>query len=859
MRQTYRLTPKLVTLIVGAGLLSMAIALVLVFSVQKKALTESLGHQFEVLANITSARLTNLLDQTFSEATLLGLDPLIREAVEDANRRYAGRSPAQIQAEINRLQAQWNTKTVTEELGHRYKDSRTAMFLRRYLEQPAVARKYLTILVADRYGMLVTSPYKPDDINFSNQEWWRAAYKDGAGGYYASDVSLAALSPEMDKTYMIQFAVPIIAPQGQQAIGALVVVSTVSHLFAAVTGLRMGQNDHVMLANSSGVLIFCPVFLVKNHTLKAELVQAISKPTPGWTQTRFDVHYQGLTLNGHAPVTTTTILNPASFGGQRWYIFTSQDPKETYAPMTRLLTWVAVAGTGGLGLLGITAFFIARRFTQPIRELQEGAKLIGFGNLDYRLTIPTGDEIEELSYEFNEMATKLKTAYTNLEQRVAQRTRELEDRNRQLSILYAVSSSLSAATEIKGLLSTALATTTQQLGSLITFIHLVDDAPLLHGSHPHTPIANRGALEREVIEACKECMQPPAQAVRLKQVVVRGELPPPPAGAPSGNSAQAGTGEASILLTIPLLSKNRIMGAMALWYPQGSGLRLEHDRYLLLTLGHQIGAAIEAAQLFEQTKKLDQLKSEFVSKVSHELRTPLTSIKGFGEILASYDDIEPANRQEFIQIINEESDRLTRLINDLLDLSKIEAGKIEWIIQPIDMGQILRYTVKQVQAMTLKKPLTLVLNLPPSLPLAMGDRDQLVQVMENLLSNAVKFTPQGTITVGASWEPAATAADPSATPKLTVFVQDSGIGIPEHELAPIFEKFHQITDANRTLPKGTGLGLALCREIINHMHGDIWAESTLGRGSRFFFTLPLATPVALRPTAEPATTRAGSS
>ncbi|MBI3622257.1 MAG: GAF domain-containing protein [Nitrospirae bacterium] len=401
-----------------------------------------------------------------------------------------------------------------------------------------------------------------------------------------------------------------------------------------------------------------------------------------------------------------------------------------------------------------------------------------------------------------------------------------------------------------------LATTTQQLGSLITFIHLADHAPTLHSSDPGGSTANRGGLEREVIEACKECMQPPAQAVRLKQIL----LPegPGPASTPLPGDGGLEKTQSSILLTIPLVSKNRIMGAMALWYPQGGGLRLEHDRYLLLTLGHQIGAAIEAAQLFEQTKKLDQLKSEFVSKVSHELRTPLTSIKGFGEILASYDDIDPANRQEFVQIINEESDRLTRLINDLLDLSKIEAGKIEWVIQPIDLGQILRYTVKQIQAMTLKKPLTLVLDLPPALPLALGDRDQLVQVMENLLSNAIKFTPEGTITIGAHWESNGAAANAlTAPPLVTVFVQDSGIGIPEHELTAIFEKFHQITDANRTLPKGTGLGLALCREIITHLHGEIWAESTMGRGSRFLFTLPVSTPVVMRPTAESSAIRAG--
>jgi signal transduction histidine kinase len=565
-----------------------------------------------------------------------------------------------------------------------------------------------------------------------------------------------------------------------------------------------------------------------------------------------------------------------------------------------LLTLVSLTGIGGLGLLGIVAVFIAHRFTKPIQELQRGAKLIGFGNLDYRLTIPTGDEIEELSHEFNEMANKLKTAYTGLEQRVAQRTRELEDRNRQLSILYAVSSSLSAATELKGLLSTVLATTTQQLGPLLTLIHLTGHKLPLYWSDEQHAI-NKEEMERAALQACQECMQPPAQAVRLKQVLlherdagsfgrgINGDEPAsllPAARLPDGQGQAGADGppamtdgsgpstRAFILLTIPLVSKNRVVGAMVLCYPESGGIRLEHDRYLLLTLGHQIGAAIEAAQLFEETKKLDQLKSEFVSKVSHELRTPLTSIKGFGEILASYDDIDAVTRQEFVLIINEESDRLTRLINDLLDLSKIEAGKVEWVVQPIDLGHILRYTVKQMQAIAMKKPLTLVLDLPPALPLALGDRDQLVQVMENLLSNAIKFTSRGTITVGTYWTPeGATGAEPSGPPApssprslpagkagtgggksnmLTVFVQDNGIGVPLHELSAIFEKFHQISDRDRARPKGTGLGLALCREIIQHLGGEIWCESRMGQGSRFLFTLPVVTPVVYRPTAEPA-------
>lgn len=856
MKQTYRLTSKLVTLIVGAGLLSITIALTIVFFVQKEALTNSIGLQFKTVAAVTSARLAGLLDQTLSEADLLALAPGIYDAVIKANQHYEGRPPEAIQQELNQLDRKWEQESSAAEFRRRYENNDASVFLRNYLRQPLNSNRYFVILVTDNHGLLVASPTKPDAINFGGQDWWKSSYNHGIGGYYISDVSSALPTNEFVKSYTIEFAVPIRDPQNEKVIGALAIMSYVAHLFTAVTSVNVGTTDHTMLGDSDGELLFCPVFLIKQHTLKPELVKALDHPENpggGWTSTYYDVHFGGSkSINGYAPVVPNTALSKTSFGGYRWFIFTSQNPGETYAPLTWLLTWVSVAGLGSLGLLAIVASHFARRFTQPIRELQEGAKLIGFGNLDYRLTIPTGDEVEELSYEFNEMATKLKTAYTNLEQRVTQRTRELEDRNRQLSILYAVSSSLSAATELDGLLSTVLATTAQQLGSLITFIHLIDLTPPLFSSTSPTAIANRSELERVVMTACKECMQPPAQAVRLKQVVIPGAVQ---SETPRGDGADDETDQTSILLTIPLVSKNRIMGAMALWYPHGGGLRLEYDRYLLLTLGHQIGAAIEAAQLFEQTKKLDKLKSEFVSKVSHELRTPLTSIKGFGEILASYDNIDPTNRREFIQIINEESDRLTRLINDLLDLSKIEAGKIQWVVQPIDAGQILRYTVKQIRAMALKKPLTLALDLPPTLPLAMGDRDQLVQIMENLLSNAIKFTPQGTITVGARWQPAG-EAPPSS---LTIFVQDTGIGIPSNELAAIFEKFHQITDTNLTLPKGTGLGLALCREIIHHLGGTIWVESTLDQGSRFMFTLPVAVPITLRPTAEPAEARTGSS
>jgi signal transduction histidine kinase len=250
---------------------------------------------------------------------------------------------------------------------------------------------------------------------------------------------------------------------------------------------------------------------------------------------------------------------------------------------------------------------------------------------------------------------------------------------------------------------------------------------------------------------------------------------------------------------------------------------------MLIPIAEQLAIAAETIRLFEQTKKLDQLKSDFVSKVSHELRTPLTSIKGFTEILLSYQDIDLKTRQEFLTIINEESERLTRLINDILDISKIEAGKTEWNIQPLSPSEIVVHAVKSVRAMAVEKNLPIVIDVPESLPKIRGDRDQLIQVLDNLLGNAIKFSNSGHVTIQGVQEDR----------MVRISVIDTGVGIPDADIQKIFDKFHHLGDTRTGKPRGTGLGLSICREIIQRLGGKIWCESHLGNGSRFHFTVPL--------------------
>lgn len=241
----------------------------------------------------------------------------------------------------------------------------------------------------------------------------------------------------------------------------------------------------------------------------------------------------------------------------------------------------------------------------------------------------------------------------------------------------------------------------------------------------------------------------------------------------------------------------------------------------------------------EKLKEIDRLKDSFVSSVSHELRTPLTSIRGFAEILLDYGTEDPHVSREFLTIIRDESDRLGRLIRNILDLSRLEAGERQWEIGPVEIDEIVATAASvlkpQLEAEGRRFEVTIDRGLPP----LQGDRDGLIQVLVNLLGNAAKFTrPGGTVRLSAHrCGLDGTAGDGGY---VRVDVADDGIGIPGAEIARIFEKFRQVNDPLAAKQVGTGLGLPICREILTHFGGRIWAESAAGKGSVFRFTVPAA-------------------
>lgn len=240
-------------------------------------------------------------------------------------------------------------------------------------------------------------------------------------------------------------------------------------------------------------------------------------------------------------------------------------------------------------------------------------------------------------------------------------------------------------------------------------------------------------------------------------------------------------------------------------------------------------ATAELRAANEQLKSLDRLKDDFMSSVTHELRTPLTSIRALSELMLDDPDMDTEQRQQFLGIIVAEAERLTRLVNQVLDLAKIEAGHAEWHNTDVDMRALLTQATQSTAELFRERGATLHLDMPAQVPAIKADPDRLTQVVLNLLSNAAKFVPRegGRVDVRLRTDQAG----------LTVDVQDNGSGVPEDQQALIFEKFRQGGDAaNR--PQGTGLGLPISRQIVEHFGGRMWLRSAPGHGACFSFFLP---------------------
>ncbi len=289
-------------------------------------------------------------------------------------------------------------------------------------------------------------------------------------------------------------------------------------------------------------------------------------------------------------------------------------------------------------------------------------------------------------------------------------------------------------------------------------------------------------------------------------------------------------------LAVPLTLQDRVVGVVDL-EGVGGGRYSEADQELVVSLANQAALAIENLQLVEEARKLaalreiDRFKTDLLSVVSHELKTPLSSIKGYSTLLLHNEQkLRREERREYLQTIDEESDRLKELIDNLLDMSRLNAGVLRVERQPVDLEPVARQALARAAALTQQHNLEFDWQVEQ---LVLADPRRISQVVSNLIDNAIKYSPDGgTIEVSAQ----RTATD------LVISIADEGVGIPAWHTERVFERFHRVEGELSRRVGGTGLGLAICRGLVEAHGGRIWVESEANKGSRFSFTLPLHIP-----------------
>ncbi len=571
-----------------------------------------------------------------------------------------------------------------------------------------------------------------------------------------------------------------------------------NHLAYIAVDLNLEDID-VLIRERTGLGTSGETYLVGNLESKSAFISAGENTSKELFSNGIKSKAIDLALKGSdSNILSTNYKNVPVIGIYNWIgelnlaLISEMSQEEAFAPADRLAKEILLLGLSSVFLLLVAVYLLSRRITQPILAIADTAMLVSKGDLTKQAPVLTQDEIGALATAFNEMTGQLLQSgeqladYSRtLEQKVDQRTGELK----------------------------------AIIDNMVDGLIVVDPDGQITQFNP--ALCNMMGLTKAEISGKSWHDILKSEATALVENT-------------KNNPKRVFTAEIS-------LPDNRLGKAVATSIVREDPPSQDHPDQAseIVYL-----ASIIIIRDITAEKEVDRMKTDFISTVSHELRTPLTSVLGFAKLiqkkldesifpLIQTDDkkIQRAVRQvgENMEIIISEGKRLTNLINEVLDIAKMEAGKIDWKMEPMVISEIVDRAMNATSALFEQKGLEPIKDIQANLPMMTGDKDRLIQVVINLISNAVKFQDRGSITCSVK----------QTDNHITISVIDQGMGISEADRPKVFEKFKQVGDTLTDKPKGTGLGLAISKEIVEHHGGTIWVESELGKGSTFSFILPI--------------------
>jgi signal transduction histidine kinase/CheY-like chemotaxis protein len=605
-------------------------------------------------------------------------------------------------------------------------------------------------------------------------------------------------------------------------------------IWDVVSQIKVGERGHAYVVDAQGRLIAHPdISLVLRNTDMSRLAQVRAARSGDSAPVQ-----EAQDIEAHKVLTASAPVTPLG-----WLVFVELPAGEAYAPLRAALQRLGFVLLGALGFAVLAGMFLAGRMVGPIQALRAGAARIGSGDLSQRIAIKTGDELEVLADQFNDMAGRLQESYAGLEQKVELRTQELQMRSGELAqsveelralgeVTQAVNSTLDLATVLSTIVAKAVQLSDTEAGS----IYVAD--PATQEFHQR---ATHGMSEELIAELNRQDIgigeKTIADAAARRAPVQFADLMDQGPSATRDILLRAGF---RALLVVPLLGPKGIIGVLVV-RRKAPGEFPKHTVDLLQTFAAQSVLAIQNANLFKQVEEKGQElemasrhKSQFLANMSHELRTPLNAIIGLTEMmLANAARFGTEKAAEPLRRVHRAGNHLLGLINQVLDLSKIEAGKLELSPESVSLAPLIDEVIGTARQLAEQNKNRLIVESQEGLGTLTVDPMRLRQILLNLMSNACKFTKQGEVILrvkkvldGRNW--------------IEFAVADTGIGMTPEQQAKLFEEFTQADSSTARRYGGTGLGLAITRKLARMMGGEVMVASEAGKGSVFTVRLPAA-------------------
>lgn len=797
------LTKKLVISMLLVGALPLMIGLFLAFYQGTQEIQEVNGSSFEALATETARKLDLVVAEEIFRTSLLATNIDIISRLEHKRDALAELSPQELQQLLEREQTAWegnNPEILSEIL-----EGPIAQILQRHMggtfidpghPVPVITRTATRgFFITDRGGRVVASLDAEMPYLHGETDWWKGAFHNGVGQPYIGPLKF----DDRRGTYVFTLSLPIMDSLRYEAIGVLHRIYDSKEFFApSIEIIRFGETGHVMLIDSRGVVLDCPILPTGTTISDNRLIPLVTPMQAGWTPAPSDGHGgTQSSIIGFAPLTNASRITQTSTG-VGWHMFVWQSSDELFGPIQHFFKWTAAFGLLGVGLLVTLGYLAAHRITAPIRRLQEAARQIGRGEYHEPITLSTGDEIEELADEVNRMNQQLASQFAGLETQVQLKTEEVK---------YLEESTTKILDSVPD--PVLMISTDEKIEYLNKAFK--EALSLSNGEIIGTPVFQVVPLD-------------PATRTRLKQEMQAIQ------NAGLLSSPVSGTSVPSSSLQDPLVPAN--------WEGSGTNrqeLRVNQRTYRYRWFGvpARPGKSASAGLVLRDTTEESLLQDRVIqgeklaslgvlsAGIGHELNNPLVGVIGLGEALQ--DETDPAQIKEYAQSIVQHGKRMASIVRDFTG----QAGKQFSEEQcPVNINELLKESLETVKGL-FPPGLVEVRTHLSTLPAIRGRAFELAQAFTNIFTNAYQAMKQGgTLDV---------STDMSGQ-DLEIRIKDTGTGIAPNHLPKVFDPFF----TTKSQGEGSGLGLTVAYRTINKLGGDIRIESALNQGTTLLITLPIS-------------------